>query len=332
MEIKQYAPICIPTLNRYEHFKRCLESLERCAGAEKTEVYVGLDYPPSDKYVEGWKKIDAYLAEKEKNNGFDNLIVRRRDHNCGVGSPTSNGSLLLKEARTVSDRYILSEDDNEFSPNFILYINQCLEKYKDNPNILYICGWSNPRRSSGLTLGKFIYNAYPMHGFSAYGYGGWFNKSAVDFYKKEEIIYSYRNTIWAMTHHHSVMIHNLLPFMRSKAQIGDVIREYYCARNGVYCIFPTISKVRNWGYDGSGDHCVVWEEPCMAKIDTNTTFSLDEFEIKDYPEIRCVEKLVYDETPKLKLYFCVEYVWFRLTKKLIKDTWLFRIIKRIVFK
>ena len=64
MEIKQYAPVWIPTLNRFEHFKRCLESLERCTGADKTDVYVGLDYPPSDKYVEGWKKIDAYLAEK----------------------------------------------------------------------------------------------------------------------------------------------------------------------------------------------------------------------------------------------------------------------------
>ena len=49
-EIKEFAPVLIPTLNRYEHFKRCLESLERCTWAEKTDVYVALDFPPSDKF------------------------------------------------------------------------------------------------------------------------------------------------------------------------------------------------------------------------------------------------------------------------------------------
>lgn len=91
----KYAPVIIPTLNRYEHFKRCLESLEKCTGAEMTEVYVGLDFPPSDKYVEGWKKIDIYLKEKEVNNHFKKLIVVRRETNCGVGHQFSNGSLLV---------------------------------------------------------------------------------------------------------------------------------------------------------------------------------------------------------------------------------------------
>ena len=71
MEIKTYAPVLIPTLNRYEHFKRCLESLEKCTGAEHTEIFVALDYPPSEKYKEGWSKICKYLEEK------NNLICSR---------------------------------------------------------------------------------------------------------------------------------------------------------------------------------------------------------------------------------------------------------------
>ena len=96
MEIKIYAPVIIPTLNRYEHFIKCLESLEKCTGAEKTDVYVGLDYPPSEKYEIGWKRIDDYLAEKELSNGFNKLIVFRRKENCGVGHAKSNGSLLVR--------------------------------------------------------------------------------------------------------------------------------------------------------------------------------------------------------------------------------------------
>ena len=118
-----FAPIIIHTLNRYKHFKRCLESLERCTCADQTDVYVGLDYPPSDKYVEGWKKIDAYLVEKEKNNGFKRLYVKRRNHNYGVGNDNSNGSALMKEVKEVSNCYIFTEDDNEFSPDFLSYCN-----------------------------------------------------------------------------------------------------------------------------------------------------------------------------------------------------------------
>lgn len=43
-----YSPVIIPTLNRYEHFRECLESLEHCVDADKTTVYIGLDYPPSE--------------------------------------------------------------------------------------------------------------------------------------------------------------------------------------------------------------------------------------------------------------------------------------------
>ena len=49
------APVIIGTLNRFEHFHDCLESLEKCTMADETDVYVALDYPPSEKYVEGWK-------------------------------------------------------------------------------------------------------------------------------------------------------------------------------------------------------------------------------------------------------------------------------------
>lgn len=51
-----YAPIYIPTLCRYEHFKQCIESLAQCEGASETEVYVALDYPAKESHLEGYEK------------------------------------------------------------------------------------------------------------------------------------------------------------------------------------------------------------------------------------------------------------------------------------
>ena len=48
----EYAPITITTLNRYEHFVRCIQSLENNGLAKETELFISVDFPPSDKYKE----------------------------------------------------------------------------------------------------------------------------------------------------------------------------------------------------------------------------------------------------------------------------------------
>ena len=53
MKSKSMYPILIPTLDRYEHFKKCIESLAKNTHANKTELVIGLDYPPSEKYMDG---------------------------------------------------------------------------------------------------------------------------------------------------------------------------------------------------------------------------------------------------------------------------------------
>lgn len=43
-----YYPVIIPTLNRFEHFKNCVESLANCTYAPETELIIGLDFPPAE--------------------------------------------------------------------------------------------------------------------------------------------------------------------------------------------------------------------------------------------------------------------------------------------
>ena len=57
-----YAPIYIPTLCRSEHFQKCIESLKTNTWARYTDVYIALDYPPSEKYRAGYEKICSYLV------------------------------------------------------------------------------------------------------------------------------------------------------------------------------------------------------------------------------------------------------------------------------
>lgn len=65
-----------------------------------------LDYPLSEQFVDGWKKTDNYLLDKEQHNGFRKLFSRRRDHNCGIGKRNSNSFLLIQEVQGVNGRFV----------------------------------------------------------------------------------------------------------------------------------------------------------------------------------------------------------------------------------
>ena len=157
-----YAPVLIPTLNRYEHLKETITSLSHCTGAEFTDLYIALDYPPSAYYEEGYIKIVNFLPSI---SGFKSVNIIRRDHNFGVGKNALDAlvNIVFKE----HDRYIFSEDDNHFSPNFLEFMNKGFEMFKDNKSVIAINGY---RHFYDL---KFADNNYFFQtiDFSAWGYG-----------------------------------------------------------------------------------------------------------------------------------------------------------------
>ena len=248
---QEYAPVVIPTLNRFKHFKRCLESLEHCTGAKYTDVYVALDYPPSEKYQEGWKKIDSYLTEKKVHHGFRHLFVVRRTYNLGICKPDGNYELLLKDLSKVYDRYIFTEDDNEFSPNFLEYVNWGLETFKDDQSIFGICSCKD------IDTNDIKNSAYKLNTvFNAWGYGSWFDRYRkitqledhsflLDVVKKANITAVFKKKVYRYSSLLNQVSLNTFYFDMLVSLLPD--REKWC-------VFPKINKVRNWGWDGSGTH------------------------------------------------------------------------------
>lgn len=249
-----YAPVIIPTLNRYEHFRKCLESLECCVDANKTTVYVGLDYPPTEKYVDGWQKIDDYLAEKEKDNSFSKLIVIRRETNCGLNGEKSNFNLLYLHLKQLGyDRYILSEDDNIFSPNFLVYINKGLERFYDDKNVLCVCGYTHPYPLKFKDNTFFFHNVY----CSAWGQGRWMNR--VEAYNRWKEPQYFRNSFslanllkMFKVGRRKVVIYLKLCRNYETVSMTDYNLGTYAVVNNKNVVCPKMSLVRNIGCDGTG--------------------------------------------------------------------------------
>lgn len=250
-----YAPVMITTCNRYEHLKRCIESLRKNVYADQTEVYISVDYPPSEKYIEGWEKVCKMLNSPLE--GFLKTHIFFQEVNLGA---EKNYDYLEKLIFKEYDRLIFTEDDNEFSANFLIYMNKGLELYENHPKIYGVCGYAD---DYGFVSGED--NVIPLTNFCAWGMGIW--------RKKEQLIQeqmTIQNWICAAQNTRLMSsIYHARPrlFSRMMGEIisspdqctllnTDVNRGIFLAINGLCTINPVKTKVRNWGWDGSGQNIV----------------------------------------------------------------------------
>jgi hypothetical protein len=209
-------------------------------------VYVCLDYPAKESHVEGYKQILNYL----ENNTlpFKKLVVLKRESNCGE-------SLNLRKAYDENifpnyDRWILSEDDNIFSRNFLEYMNLYLEHFKDDETVTTVSGYSFP-----IDYGcpsNAVFKSYCM---SPWGAGYWVEKlRKVKIEEMYSYISSFHNVKCLLCRSPWLFV-TLVSHCYSGRLYGDQLFRAINVIDNTFSIVPAISKVRNCGYDASGVHC-----------------------------------------------------------------------------
>lgn len=239
-------PVIIPTLNRYEHFKNCVESLAKCKYADQTELIIGLDYPAKESHYEGYLKIKNYLPSI---TGFAKITIFERDENCGA---VENINELLRYAYSLNECIILSEDDNVFAYTFLEFVNSALETYKDDRNIGSVCGFT-PEEQYNKKVDVLL-----SPDASAWGTGRWRCKREgiykVDLNVGRNILLSLKKSL-KILRTYPMCLAMLISMCQKNELHGDVVRTASNIVNGVYQIKPGVSLVRNMGHDGSGLHC-----------------------------------------------------------------------------
>lgn len=284
-----YAPVMITTCNRYEHLQRCIESLKRNKYADKTELYISVDYPPNDNYREGWEKICQLLNKPM--DVFYKVHVFFQETNLGVDD---NYRYLEQVVFEKHDRLIYTEDDNEFSINFLVYMNKGLDLYKDHPKVYGIVGYADGRK---FQCGED--NVIPLTDYCAWGMGIWREKEkviheqmtmdnwlrAAQNYRLMWKLYSRRKKLF------SRMMGTIIDNPNNSVLPNtDINRGIVLALNGFCTINPVKSKVRNWGWDGSGQNII----GSIAGNAVQTSRELDEDEDFEY-KLQEVQVNIYND-------------------------------------
>ena len=244
MEISKFAPLLICTLNRHVHFKRCVESLAACTHADETDLFIGLDYPMSDSHWEGYKIIEAYLPTIK---GFKTVNIVVREKNFGVND---NWIRMQEYVFERYDRIILSEDDNIFATSFLKFVNAGLCIYENRPDIYSVTGYNSPFPIPSW----YKYDGYLRTGFAGWGVGGWKEKwNKVDWsIETFNLLLSNKENYRILKKYYQRYLPQLLKIRDTGIITGDGLLFLYLLHNKMYSVYPTKTRVRNTGHDGSG--------------------------------------------------------------------------------
>lgn len=239
-----FAPIVLFTYNRPDHVKQTIEALQKNEFASESDLII---------YSDGAKDKTDELAIIETRKylhiieGFKSVQIIEREKNWGLAES------LIDGITSVVDKYgkvIVMEDDLLTSPYYLRFMNQALEKYRDDDQIASIHGYVNPVKEE---LPENFFLSYA----SSWGWATWQRawriferdgskllnelqdknlEQCLDFDNSYYFVKMLRNQIkgknssWAIRWYTSIVLKNKL------------------------CLYPGKSLVRQIGCDGSGTH------------------------------------------------------------------------------
>jgi hypothetical protein len=175
-----FSPVALFVYNRPIHTQNLLNSLVSNKEAIQTTLYVFCDgLKPSDSIEE----IDNIMKVREiikTEKRFKKIVLKINNENLGLANSIINGVSSVLEKH---DSIIVLEDDLIVSPYFLTFMNESLNKYRDNLKVGQIgaCNF--------FACGKKYPETFFLHIPDCWGWATWknrwdlFNEDAVELLK-----------------------------------------------------------------------------------------------------------------------------------------------------
>lgn len=248
----EYAPIVIFAFNRVDVIQTLVKTLQANPEAKDSDVYV---------FVDGARQSHEGEADKVKNvqeyvksiNGFKSLQYKFSDTNKKLAPSIIAG---VSEVISKHGRCIVLEDDLILSNNFLAWMNQCLDKYYNNPEVFQISGFTPSVLKKGEDLGDVLFTG-KAH---SWGWATWKDR--------------WEQVDWGMTYWDEfsrnksmqkdfATIGNEMPGLLFAHKAGKKSTWWarFCYSQfvlGKFTAYPMRSKVINEGFTGEATHCNVY--------------------------------------------------------------------------
>lgn len=244
------APLALFVYNRPDHTRQTLEALARNRLANETTLYVFSDGPKPSATPADHERIRETRQLVCSRSWAKSTILVEAEHNRGLADSIVNGvQRVLQE----HGRVIVLEDDIVTSPGFLTFMNESLEMYTNDEQVMHVSGYMYPL--DVLAKGTAFLRVLSCWGWATWSRAWRYYDADIETHLKRLNSPSRirKFNIEGHADFHRQLLDNRAGRIRSWA-----VRWYASwLDQGGLSLFPTQSLVRNIGHDGSGIHCDV---------------------------------------------------------------------------
>lgn len=254
------APIILFVYNRPWHTKKTVEALQKNELAELSELIIYSDGPKDTA------ESSTAVAEVRKYlngvGGFKKITIVESVKNLGLANSIITG---VTEVVNKYGRVIVLEDDLVTAPNFLRYMNQALERYENEEQVMQNSGYMFDVDIDAETDAVFL----PIT--SCWGWSSW--KRAWRHFDPLMSGYEKLKRDRALRHRFDLdgayNYFNMLKAQRKGKVDSWGIRWYLSVfmMNGL-TLYPARTLVKNIGFDSSGRH------RCRSSLFNHTTVDI----------------------------------------------------------
>jgi hypothetical protein len=162
------APIALFVYNRPEHTRKTIGSLQQNAHASQSDLFVFSDGPKNEAGAAAVQQVRSYIRTIR---GFRSVTIIEREQNLGLANSVIAGITKLCNE---FGRVIAMEDDLLTAPDFLVFMNQALERYEAEPRIFSVSGFNFGL--NGPVQYPYPYDAFCFYRSSSWGWGTWKNR------------------------------------------------------------------------------------------------------------------------------------------------------------
>lgn len=272
------SPIVLFVYNRPEHTRKTLRALSKNNLASESVLYIYCDGTPIDCISELKENNDLVKKVIREEQWCKEVVIIEAETNKGLANSVISG---VTEIVNRYGKIIVLEDDLVTSTYFLEYMNNALNVYANNLEVIQISGFSFPSPKIKSTN-----SSYFLTLTSTWGWATW--KQAWDIIDFEcsdyKILKKDKNLAYRFNHNGSYDYKKMfLQQMESDKISSWGIRFYWNAfKQNAVILFPDKSLVINNGWDSSGKHKDSYDIFPINDWDEN-------YKIKKFPETTNVD-------------------------------------------
>jgi hypothetical protein len=267
-------PVVLFTYNRLEHTKKVVQSLQQNALASDTKLYICSD---AAKTPENEPKVAACREYFKSVSGFAEVEVVELAQNHNVKKAVKYMGDMLSAKY---EAWIGIEDDAIAHPQFLQFMNDCLNFYKDNERVVIVNAYAHENAFKRALIKKnYPYDVVFGVAFHCFGWGTWSAKwknfeiamPEKAYFKGMGTKLSIFNKSWGHLMSHKVA-------SKPMSELWDIHTSYYMLKHNLVAVWPVRGYISNIGFDGSGLHGYDFKDNIFGEAlepKTNPTFVTD---------------------------------------------------------